>query len=87
MNISDKINKYRSIYYMSQTKDTVRLHWDCISEVTGLLDAISEKFCYGEEVVQIAFSSTEVFIHCMAAGAGRWVGIKEYMEFIATYGE
>lgn len=74
--------------YTRVASDAITAHINWSSYIPGLLLALSEKFCYGEEVHDIAFSSGTVFINCKNEGkAWHSVSMDDYMEFIASYGE
>lgn len=76
------------IDYAEKASISVASHANAVTYIPGLSIAISEKFCYGDEINNIAFSSTMVFINCKDEGkAWHSVPLNDYMEFVASYGE
>lgn len=76
------------IDYAEKASISAASHLTAVNYISGFLIALSEKFCYGEEVNDIAFSSSTVFINCKDEGkAWHSVLLNDYMEFVASYGE
>lgn len=86
MNILNN-KKLWAIDYAEKASISAVAHLTAANYISGFLIALSEKFCYGEEVNDIAFSSSKIFIHCDDEGAWHSVPLNDYMEFIASYGE